>query len=133
MDLTVKKVVRRVWSVDPAARGSFEGILEALRRIRFKLTPAVDVGKVMEFVALVEPSTAVKPAKRFPPSVKKGIRLALPDGIIAHLTRECGGNVNNRHVVDVTSGSFEKETLGANPHSIKSSPLFCVVCHARTE
>jgi hypothetical protein len=35
-----------------------------------------------------------------------------PDGIIAHLTRECGGNVHDRHVVDITSGSFEKETYG---------------------
>jgi hypothetical protein len=39
------------------------------------------------------------------------------DGIIAHLSRECGGNVRDRHVVDITSGSFEKQTYGANPHS----------------
>jgi hypothetical protein len=42
----------------------------------------------------------------------------IPDGIIAHLTRECGGNVHDRHVVDVTSGSFEKEAPqsgGLNP------------------
>jgi hypothetical protein len=49
--------------------------------------------------------------------VKKGERFDVPDGIIAHLTRECGGNAHDRHVVDVTSGSFEKETEGANPHS----------------
>jgi hypothetical protein len=42
----------------------------------------------------------------------------IPDGIIAHLTRECGGNVHDHHhVVEITSGSFEKETQGANPHS----------------
>jgi hypothetical protein len=41
----------------------------------------------------------------------------VPDGIIAHLTRECGGNVPDRSVVEVTCGSFEKETEGANPHS----------------
>jgi hypothetical protein len=41
----------------------------------------------------------------------------VPDGIIAHLTRECGGNVHERHVVDVTCGSFEKEPEGANWHS----------------
>jgi hypothetical protein len=40
----------------------------------------------------------------------------VPDGISAHLTRECGGNVHDRHVVDVTCGSFEKETMGANPY-----------------
>jgi hypothetical protein len=66
--------------------------------------------------------------KQFPPSVKKGKlhddkgkeiddMYDIPDGIIAHLTRECGGNVHDRHVVEVTSGSLEKETLGANPHS----------------
>jgi hypothetical protein len=41
----------------------------------------------------------------------------VPDGVVAHLTRICGGNVDDRHVVDVTSGSHEKETYGANPHS----------------
>jgi hypothetical protein len=54
--------------------------------------------------------------KQFPPSVKKGGRFDVPDGIIAHLTRECGGNVHDRNVVDVTSGSFEDEIKGANPH-----------------
>jgi hypothetical protein len=43
--------------------------------------------------------------------------LDVPDGIIAHLTTEYKGNVRDRHVIDVTSGSFEKETRGANPHS----------------
>jgi hypothetical protein len=45
------------------------------------------------------------------------IIINVPDGIITHLTRECGGNVHNRNVVDVTCGSFEKETHGANPQS----------------
>jgi hypothetical protein len=55
--------------------------------------------------------------KKFPPLVKKGSSFDVPDGIIAHLTRECGGNVHDRHVVDVTCGSFEDEIKGANPHS----------------
>jgi hypothetical protein len=94
MEATVQDIIRQGWSVDPAARGSFESILEALRRIRFKLTPKVDVDKVAEFVAFVEPSAAAKPAKEFPPSVKKGnLRFSdgsqtdkmfdIPDGIIA--------------------------------------------------
>jgi hypothetical protein len=45
------------------------------------------------------------------------VEIDIPDGIIAHLTRECGGNVHDHGVVDVTSGSFEKETCGANPRS----------------
>jgi hypothetical protein len=65
----------------------------------------------------------VKPS---PPSVKKGkandrsgkgVEIDVPDGIIAHLTRECGGNVHDCRAADVTSGSFEKATSGANPHS----------------
>jgi hypothetical protein len=50
--------------------------------------------------------------KEFPPSVKEGRSFDVPDGIITHVTRECGGNVHERHLVDVTSGSLEKETKG---------------------
>jgi hypothetical protein len=60
--------------------------------------------------------------RRIPPSMKKGkiqvkegcwtnartVEIDVPDGIIAHLTRECSGNVHDRQVVNVTSGSFEK-------------------------
>jgi hypothetical protein len=54
--------------------------------------------------------------------VKKGIikdwrgevEIDIPDGIIAHLTREWGGNVHDRHVVDVTCKSFQKDNCGAN-------------------
>jgi hypothetical protein len=73
--------------------------------------------------------------KQFRPCVKQGklrddkgkqteTTCNIPDGIIAHLTRECGGNVDDRHVVEITSGSFEKETYGANPHSGAYNNLF---------
>jgi hypothetical protein len=39
----------------------------------------------------------------------------LGSGIIAHLTSGCGGNAHDRHVVEVSLGSFEKEPYGANP------------------
>jgi hypothetical protein len=67
-----------------------------------------------------------KPTKQFPPSMKKGkandwmdneVEIDVPDGIITHLTMECGWNVHDRNVIEVTSGSFEKVTYGANPHS----------------
>jgi hypothetical protein len=58
-----------------------------------------------------------RPAKQFPLLGKKLMYFDVPDGIIAHLTRECGGNVHDCHVVEVRSGSFEKETYGANPDS----------------
>jgi hypothetical protein len=49
--------------------------------------------------------------------VKKGKYFDVPGGIITHLTRECGGNLHDHHVVEVTCGSFEKEALGTNPYS----------------
>jgi hypothetical protein len=56
------------------------------------------------------------------------MEIVVPDGIIAHLTRECGGNLHDLHVVDVTCGSFGKETEGANPHSgaYENDPKFAV-------
>jgi hypothetical protein len=76
----------------------------------------------------------------FPPSMKKRKLCRpnghqtdeicdIPDGIIAHLTRKCGGNVHDRHVVDVTCGSFEKETQSAsnvakNAADLESSSVF---------
>jgi hypothetical protein len=61
--------------------------------------------------------------KQFPRSLKKGklrdgkgkqtkITSDIPDGIIAHLTRKCGRNVHDHHIVVMTLGSFEKETEG---------------------
>jgi hypothetical protein len=63
--------------------------------------------------------------KQFPPLIKKGggrtvlrgLEIDMPDGIIAHLTRECGGNVHDCRVVNVTAGSFEKRTIGLDPRS----------------
>jgi hypothetical protein len=49
--------------------------------------------------------------------VEREVEFEMPDGIIAHVTRQCGGNVHDHHVVEVTSGSFEHEAQGANPHS----------------
>jgi hypothetical protein len=54
------------------------------------------------------------------------VEIDVPDGIIAHLTRECGGNVHDRNVVNVTSGSFEKVTWGPNPYlgAVNNHPSF---------
>jgi hypothetical protein len=43
---------------------------------------------------------------------KRIVEIDMSDGIIAHLTKERGGSVHDRHVVDIRSGSFEKETYG---------------------
>jgi hypothetical protein len=55
--------------------------------------------------------------EEFPPWSKKVGSFDVHDGVIAHLTREYGGNVHDHLVVDVTCGPFEKETEEANPHS----------------
>jgi hypothetical protein len=64
----------------------------------------------------------IRTPKQSPPLVNKGRtglcgEYGVPCGIITYLTRECGRNVHDCQVVEVTSGSFEKETEGANPHS----------------
>jgi hypothetical protein len=41
--------------------------------------------------------------RSFPPLIKTGAKFQVPAGVIAHLTRECGGNVHNHGVVAVTS------------------------------
>jgi hypothetical protein len=72
-----------------------------------------DVAKLKEEISLMMRMTR----KDFAPSMKKRKKFSVPDGIIAHLTRQCSGNVHDRQVLEVTSGSFEKETQGANAHS----------------
>jgi hypothetical protein len=69
---------------------------------------------------LLLPPIDNKPANQFRPSMKEAGSypyFKVPDGIVAHLTRECGGNMHDHQVVKVTSGSFEKETHGTHPHS----------------
>jgi hypothetical protein len=68
-------------------------------------------------VKVSPPPGPPKPATQCYPSVKKRGQFAVPDGIIAQLRRKCGGNVHDHHVVDVTCGSFAKETQGVTPHS----------------
>jgi hypothetical protein len=54
--------------------------------------------------ARMSPSTIAPSSKqRFPPLVKKGKKVEVPEGIIAHLTKQCGGNVHECNVVAVTS------------------------------
>jgi predicted nucleic acid-binding Zn-ribbon protein len=75
----------------------------------------------------------LKPTKQFPPSMKKGtiqvvegpgrypttLTIDIPDGIIAHLTQMCGGNVNDRGVVTVTSSAvYQGDRQWAARHSV---------------
>jgi hypothetical protein len=62
----------------------------------------------------------------------------VPDGIIAHLTRECGWNVHERQVVKVMSGSFGREsrsTAGAlqNIVEMEAGSELCSTFRSRNE
>jgi serine/threonine protein kinase len=61
LPLLFRQIAKQGWSVDRAARGSLDGILEAVRWIRFKMTPALDMNKLDEFVPLVDPSAQLAP------------------------------------------------------------------------
>jgi hypothetical protein len=56
----------------------------------------------------------------------KEVETDVPEEIISTLTRECDGNVPGYHVINVTCGSFEEETQGANPHSraYENNPMY---------
>jgi hypothetical protein len=79
--------------------------LKALQRIRFEKTLAIDAVRTAEFGALVGPSAALK---EFPTLVKMVRVFDVPDGIIAHVTRKCGGKVHDCHV-----GFLREGDLGA--------------------
>jgi hypothetical protein len=68
--------------------------------------------------------------KQFAPLAKKGrskwkrergnrrtVEIDVFNGIIARLTRECGGNMHHCRVADVTCGSFGSETIRDSPTS----------------
>jgi hypothetical protein len=107
-------LTRSIEANDAATRELAE-LREEIKAMKVKQDPLVEeVRKLKEEIRQMDSKTW----KPFPPSVKKGTRgFDVPDGIIAYLTRECGGNVHDHNVIEVMSGSFETETQGANPHS----------------
>jgi hypothetical protein len=87
----------------------------------------VDLCKVAEFVALIDPSSGRKPAQDFRLFVNKG-KLSLrdssqsdkmfdiPDRIIGHLTSAFGGKMHGGGVTEVISGSFEATSVKIEDH-----------------
>jgi hypothetical protein len=65
-----------------------------------------DVARLKEAIQSMsqQPSSPQK-GRVFPPSVKKGKSFQEPDGIIAFLTQQCGGNVHALGVVSVTGSA----------------------------
>jgi hypothetical protein len=95
-----------------------------------------------EAITLVQKRFPQSRVGRFPPSVKKGkatdwqgreveIEIEIPDGIIAHLTRECRGNVHDRRqsghlgelfaVVGLRGGS--RVTGGLSARGLANGPV----------
>jgi hypothetical protein len=87
--------------------------------------------------------------KLFPPSIKnitresaryddkRKVELDVPDGIISHLTKECGGNVHDGNIVEVTTGSFEKTVAEPGPAKhiadLEDDTHFCSTCRGYTD
>jgi hypothetical protein len=59
---------------------------------------------------LAEATDLLHQLGQFSPSVKKGEYFNVAEGIISHLTKECGGNVHDNKLVAATADSFEKTT-----------------------
>jgi hypothetical protein len=101
--------------------------MEAARRIRFKMRSVVDLCKVAEFVALIDPSSGPKPANDFRLLSNKG-KLSLrdgsqsdkmfdiPDRIIGHLTSVFGKKMHTGRVAEVISGPFEVTSIKIEDH-----------------
>jgi hypothetical protein len=76
-----------------------------------------------DLAKLKEDIRRMKTTKQFPPWLEKGKEFDVPDGIIAHLTRECRGNVHDRQVVAVTAGSSDETAANDNDDSKKVADL----------
>jgi hypothetical protein len=74
--------------------------------------------------------------REFPPKVNQGAvasiwgdyKYDVPDGIVAHLARECGGNVHDRGIVEVTSSKpYSKGPgyAGKNITDMEADSFFC--------
>jgi hypothetical protein len=64
-DSCTAKTFDDVWEGGGSHEGSHNHS-EIWRRIRFRMTPAIDAVKMAELVALVDPSAAPQPAMEFP-------------------------------------------------------------------
>jgi hypothetical protein len=94
MDAAGRRIINQGWSVGPELRGIFD----ALRGISFRLTAAVNPDRAAQSLALAAPPAITAKGRRHFPRLHRRRTveqrdLEVPDGIISHLTRECGGNV----------------------------------------
>jgi hypothetical protein len=107
-------------------------LLEAREEMKGYIAAAVGEGsaKVIENLTNLERELAklkeepkpINMRKKFPPSMNKKQHWDVPNGILAHLTRECRWNVRDCQVVEVTCGPFEKEIDGDDPtHAAKNA------------
>jgi hypothetical protein len=140
---------RRLWE-------SSEGLRKQLARVELEQHKATAIAKeglmkVQEEVAQLReekkpsrgpagPPVQQKPkaTRRFPPTVKKvKAGVEVPDGIIAHLTRECGGNVQDCSIVSITSSEVYKTDIydcsAKNVADLEADSFFCSDFRADSE
>lgn len=83
-------------------------------------------------------------ANQFFPSMRRGSEFEVPDGIIGRITRECGGNVHDREIVEVTSSldhymsehglnwvGRPVDCSGQNVADLGTASFFCSAYHDR--
>jgi hypothetical protein len=69
--------------------------------------------EVLSPTPVPKPPAPPTQAKQFPPTMIKGGKYDVPDGIIAHLARQCGGSVHKRKAVEVTSSRPYNQSCSA--------------------
>jgi hypothetical protein len=103
---------------------------EDLSNVQEELAKLKEEIKQMKITTNQWPRSVMKEKLRLRTGQEPDKMYDTPDGIIGHLARDCGGNLRNYDVVDVTCRSFEKETQGDNPDSGRDLVGARVLSHA---
>jgi hypothetical protein len=112
MNATLADIIRHCWSVEPKDRYPFDGIFAKLHGIGFKITAGVDSPRVMALASSVCPKASrdihshIEREVRFKRARFLGLETVAInrlDGIVAQLTKICGGDVRAHGIVDMTS------------------------------
>jgi hypothetical protein len=80
-------------------------------------------GQTRKFIPLIKTETIR------PKFGREDVSIEAPDGIIAHLTRECGGNVHEANVVEVTASSTAAFTQAKDAADLNTDSCFVSACH----
>ena len=104
--------------MDFAKRSDLDELARDLKQLK-RSERTAQVAPVKSAVKVIEPKRSalppLKPAEPAPPVLNKRREFVYNeseklDGVIAQLTRECGGNVHNKGIVNVTASSVANES-----------------------